>query len=232
MRAHGNLRRAGVACFDRSEDRRVLVDEPLDRRRMRKAQIAHAVHLRLHLLYDTPRILAVDAEGEATVERFVERQKAGRLRFHRGGALCVENALQVCDRVCRHYLACPARDGDLDSFAYEARIGHLLGGNLDNEGAALRTYADEPRFAQLDECLAHRLPAHAEAHRDLVFRERLARRQCHGHDGLLELAENAKRGGLAGDTRITHPAVGAASIARPRWNVSLGHSSGPRASRG
>ena len=87
MRADRPSAALGSRCLDSGEDRRMLVDETPDRRRLRQAEIAHAVHLRLHFLDHSPRIVAVHAEREAAVKGLVERKEAGRDFLDRRGAL-------------------------------------------------------------------------------------------------------------------------------------------------
>ena len=109
----------------------------------------------------TPRRARGSGPGTAST---AATRCASRMRFKLG------------DRLGRHHLAGLARDRDLHRLAHEARVGHLLGGDLDDEGAALRADAHEPGLAELDEGLAHRLAADAEPRGDLVLRERLAGR--------------------------------------------------------
>ena len=159
-----------VACLDRVDDRGVLLHEPLDRRGSRQAQITHAVHLRLHLLHDTPGVVAVDAEREGAVKGLVERQKARRFGIARCFALRVEDFPQLRDIASLHNLAGFSGNRDLHRLAHEASVRNLLGGNLHDEGAALRTDPHQTGLAELDERLADGLAAHAETGCDLSLR--------------------------------------------------------------
>ena len=146
-----------------------------------------------------PRVVALDAESEAAVEGLVERQETRRLVLLRHDRLLRQIFSQLGDRLRGHHLAGAAHQRHLDRHAHETRFGHLLGRDLDDEGAALRADADQPRFAQLDEGFAHRLAADAHLARDLVFRQRLAGGERHGDDGVAQFMEDPSGNRLSGD---------------------------------
>ena len=127
------------------------------------------------------RRTGVGAEGLILVQP--AEQADFRMRFFNPDGSEVE--------MCGNGARCVAR------FAHEAGIGDLAHRDLHDEGAAAREDLHQPGLGELDEGLAHRLAADAEAPGDLLLRQRLAGPKLAGDDRLAQGRDELRRDRIA-----------------------------------
>lgn len=112
-------------------------DQQRNRRRIIEAQVAGATHLHLDVFDSPPGVGTPRGQGQRTVELFVERQKFGIMAMPEL-ALLSQDFPQHAYRRGRGRCRQIGNDGYFNGFLDKVGIEHVLDGNLDNEGAALR----------------------------------------------------------------------------------------------
>jgi hypothetical protein len=107
-----------------------------------------------------------------------------------------------------------AGDRAFHRFPDEARILDGRTGDFDDERSALRQDPNQPRLAELDKGLAHRLAAHSKAGRDVLLGQHLAGSDAHGHDRVTQHA-----GHLPGNRLRWSEIDGEGRCHRPRSSI-------------
>lgn len=102
-----------------------------------EAQVAGAIPLRLDVFDSPPGVGTPRGQIQRTVELFVERQKFGIMAMPEL-ALLSQDFPQHAYRRGRGRYRQIGNDGYFNGFPDKAGVEHVLDGNLDNEGAALR----------------------------------------------------------------------------------------------
>ena len=111
-------------------------DQQRNRRRIIEAQVAGAIHLRLDV-FDSPPGVAPRGQDQRTLELFIERQKFGIMAMPEL-TLLSQDFPQHAYRCGRGQCRQIGNNGYFNGFPNKAGVEHVLDGNLDNEGAALR----------------------------------------------------------------------------------------------
>lgn len=119
--------RQSARAFDQQENWRRIIE----------AQVAGAIHLRLDVFDSPPGVGTPRGQGQRTVELFIERQKFGIMALLEL-ALLSQDFSQHAYRRGRGQCRQIGNDGYFNGFPDKAGVKHVLDGNLDNEGAALR----------------------------------------------------------------------------------------------
>jgi hypothetical protein len=202
MHAHGRGRALHITLDDGVDDGFVLLDEDAHMQLL-DAEIAHAVHLGLHLLDDAPGIGLACHVGEGSVKMLVQLHEGIGIVFEDillGGNLALQFRL---DRRVAPF-GDELDDVGLDRLAHEARIHHGLGGDARDHRAALGADLHEPGFGELDECLANRLTRHVVGAGDFGLGDELARNELGAHDALTQMTIKLRRNGCR-TIDLVHP---------------------------
>ena len=126
--------------------------------------------------------------------------------------------------------AASAATAHLDRLADEASILDRGAGNLDDQGAPLRQDPDQAGLAELDEGLAHRLPADPEPCRDVLLGEHFAGPDPHRDDGVAKGAgdlpgDRLRRGEVdgEGDVHATKALAPRRGLRKQNFHTSVRH---------